>query len=129
MDVLRKTGVFVLTLLVGLCASAQGRVHVVREPRLVPMVSSKTEKAWTRCRICDSRVSYERTYRRDPYASAWVETTKSVPAYCRTCASKQKQVEKLRREEVNLDRKIEERELKARVAAKRQYLRDTAGAR
>ena len=38
-------------------------------------------------------------------------------------------VEKLRREEANLDRKIAERELKARVAAKRQYLRETAGAR
>ena len=110
-------------------AGAHQFLHVVREPRLVPMVSSKTEKAWTRCTLCDSRVSYERTYRRDPYQSAWVETTKAVPAYCRSCAEKQKRVEKLRREEANLDRKIAERELKARVAAKRQYLRETAGAR
>ena len=110
-------------------AHAEPFVHIVHEPRLVPMVSSKTEKAWARCTLCDSRVSYERTYRRDPYRSAWVETTKSVPAYCRSCASKQKRVEKLRREEANLNRKIAERALKSRVAAKRQYLRDTAGVR
>lgn len=118
-----------LALLGAEASRAQHYHHVVEEPRLVPMVSSKTEKAWTRCVRCDSRVSYERTYRRDPYRSAWVETTKSVPSFCRSCADKQKQIEKLQREEANLDRKIAERELKARVAAKRQYLRDTAGSR
>ena len=118
-----------LALLGAHAAHAQPFVHVVREPRLVPTVSSKTEKDWARCTLCDSRISYERTYRRDPYRSEWVETTKSVPAYCRSCAAKQKRVEKLRREEERLDRKIAERELKSRVVAKRQYLRDTAGVR
>ncbi|MGN0853958.1 MAG: hypothetical protein ACI4R9_00390 [Kiritimatiellia bacterium] len=103
------------------------RVHVVHEPRLVPTVSSKTEKAWAHCRMCDGRISYERTFRRDPYANSWNETTKSVPEYCRSCAPKQKRLEKLRREEENLDRKIEEREREARLAAKRRYLRDMAG--
>lgn len=105
----------------------QHQHHVIHEPRLVPMVSSKTEKAWTRCQLCDSLVSYERTYRRDPYQSAWIETTQSVPTYCRSCAAKQPHIEKLLREEAKLDRKIEERNLKARIAAKRQYLRETAG--
>lgn len=131
-----KMLVVALATLVGTGALAQGRfpnrpqehrMFVVHEPRLVPTVSSKTEKAWAHCVICDSKISYERTFRRDPYEHTWVETTKSVPEYCRTCASKQKRLEKLRREEANLDRKIAERELKARTAAKRQYLRDTAG--
>jgi len=105
--------------------SAFGEViRVVREPRLVPTVSSKTEKAWANCRWCGGKISYERTYRWDAYERQWNETTKNVPDTCRKCRSRDREIERLQREEANLDRKLELKETKKRVAEKREQLRN-----
>jgi len=99
-------------------------IRVVHEPRQVSSVSSKTEHGWATCRWCAKKVSYDRTYKWDPYAKEWIETTKKIPDTCQKCKSKDKELEKLRREEANLDRKIELKETKKRVAEKRQQLRN-----
>jgi len=105
---------------------ADSVLHWVEEPRLVPSVSSKTEGAWSSCRWCGGKVRYSRTYRWDPYGREWIETTKDVPTTCRKCKSKDKSVERVCREEAVLDRKLALKGEKARVAEKRQQLRDGA---
>jgi len=110
-----------------LLAVESGRTEVlqiVREPRAVSSVSSKTEKAWTPCTQCSSRISYERTYRWDPYGRKWIETTSSVPTLCRKCQAAAKSRERLAHEEAVLDRKLEYKAAKQRVAEKRALLRN-----
>jgi len=116
--------VVVLPVLMCLTAVADTFVHWVPEPRLVPSVSSKTEGAWATCRWCAGKIRYQRTYKWDAYAREWIETTKEVPDTCRKCKSKDKEIERLNREEMNLDRKLAVRETKARIAEKRQRLRN-----
>jgi len=98
-------------------------VRVVHEPWQVSSCSSKSEHAWAHCTWCNCKISYERTYRWNVYNREWIESTTKVPELCRKCQVKQKEREKLAREEANLDRKIEERETKARIAKKRELLR------
>lgn len=105
-------------------AMATPVVRVVREPRQVTTCSSKSEHAWTHCEWCGGKIGYQRTYKWDVYEREWVETTQNVPPLCRTCKSKHKTREKLAREEASLDRKLEEKETRARIAAKRQALRN-----
>jgi len=90
----------------------------------VSSVSSKTEKAWTTCNWCAGKVSYERKYKWDPYDNEWVETTTDVPTLCRKCKSKKADQDKLRREEANLDRKLEQKEATKRVSEKRARVRN-----
>jgi len=121
-----KTSIVLLAFLaVPAFAFGQSSVlRVVREPRQVSSVSSKTEKGWTSCKWCASKISYDRTYKWDPYDKEWIETTKTVPDTCRKCKSKDKELEKLRREEANLDRNLELKKTKKRVAEKREQLRN-----
>ena len=105
-------------------AWSQPVLRVVHEPRLVTTCSSKSEKDWAPCTWCGSKTSYERTYKWDVYNREWIETTKSVPELCRKCQSKQKSRDRLAREEASLDRKLEEKAARVRVAQKRQLLRD-----
>ena len=115
-----------LTLTAAICASAWPAplIHVVHEPRQISTCSSKSENAWTPCAWCGSRTGYERTYSWNAYSREWVETTKCTPKLCRKCRHKQKEHEKLAREEAALDRKIAEKETRARIAQKRQLLRN-----
>lgn len=104
--------------------AADGVVRVVREPWRVSTVSSKTEHGWTTCRWCAKKISYDRTYKWDPYDREWIETTREVPDSCRKCKSRDKEMERLRREEDNIDRKLELKETRKRVAEKREKLRN-----
>ena len=115
-----------LTLTAAICTSAWSAplIRVVHEPQLISTCSSKSENAWVPCAWCGCRTSYERTYRWDVYRREWVETTDGMPKLCRKCRHKQKDHEKLAREEAALDRKIAEKGTKARIAQKRQLLRN-----
>ena len=97
-------------------------LRVVHEPWRVSTCSTKSEHAWTRCKWCDCKIGYERVCKWDVYEREWVETTAEIPALCRKCKAKEKYQEKLAREEAKLDRKLAERETKARIAAKRHLL-------
>jgi len=87
-------------------------------PHVVSTVSSKSEKAWAKCRYCGKKVGYERTFRWDVYNKEWIETTKEVPESCRSCSSKDAAQEKLDREEAKLDRDIKYVKTKQRISQK-----------
>ena len=103
--------------------AAQDRtVHVVFEPRRVYQVSSKTEGAWSTCRYCQSKVRYERTWRRDMTSGAWIETTARIPDVCRSCERKERELDRYAAEEARLDLKLAKKDAKARLRAKREIL-------
>ena len=114
-----------LTALV-LCGGAAqaNHLHVTFEPRKVYQVSSKTEGAWTRCEMCQGKIRYERTWRRNHDDGSWIETTKNRPTHCRKCESKVRELDKYRAEEARLDLKLAKKDLKARIRAKRELLRN-----
>jgi len=95
---------------------------VRRAPYVVSTVSSKSEKAWTECKYCGSKVGYERTYKWDVYNHKWIETTGEAPETCRSCKSKDKDQAKLDRKEAELDRDIEYLKTKQRIDAKEKKL-------
>jgi len=115
----------VLVFLAGVaCCKAETTDLTVRHaPYVVSTNSSKTEKDWTKCRYCGSKISYERKYKWDVYNSKWIETTAEVPEACRLCKSKDRAQEKLDREEAKLDREIERLETKQRIESKERRLR------
>ena len=99
-------------------------LHVTFEPRKVYQVSSKTEGAWTRCEMCQGKVRYERTWRRNHDDGSWIETTKNRPTHCRKCESKVRELDKYRAEEARLDLKLAKKALKDRIRAKKEQLRN-----
>ena len=114
-----------LTALV-LCGGAAqaNHLHVTIEPRKVYQVSSKTEGAWTTCEMCQGKIRYERTWRRNHDDGSWIETTKEHPTHCRKCKGKIRELDKYRAEEARLDLKLAKKDLKARIRAKRELLRN-----
>ena len=99
-------------------------LHVTFEPWKVYQVSSKTEGAWARCEMCQGKVRYERTWRRNHDDGSWIETTKNRPTHCRKCESKVRELDKYRAEEARLDLKLAKKDLKVRIRAKRELLRN-----
>lgn len=99
-------------------------IRVVHEPRLVPMVSSKSEWAWAKCGWCGANIHYTRTYRWDVYGKKWDETTKDVPELCRKCEKERAGQKKLEKEEARLDRKIEKLDTQRRIKEKQQIYRE-----
>jgi len=116
-----------LAVIPGLCLTAladtTADITVRRAPYVVSTVSSKSEKEWTTCKYCGTKISYERTYKWDVYNHKWIETTESVPEVCRSCKPKDKAKQKLDREEARLDREIEYYETKQRIEDKEKKLR------
>ena len=111
-----------LTLVSG--AAAAEHLHVTFEPRKVYQVSSKTEGAWATCQMCQGKIRYERTWRRNHDDGSWIETTKDRPTHCRKCKGKVRELDKYRAEEARLDLKLAKESLKARIRAKKELLRN-----
>lgn len=119
----------VAVLLVSLPLAAQevtrSDVTIRHAPHVVSTVSSKTEKGRATCMYCSSTMWYDRKFKWDVYSHEWVETTKSssIPQVCRACRQKEKDQERLDKEELELDRKIDYYETKSRISKKRSRLR------
>ena len=105
-------------------AAQANHLHVTFEPRKVYQVSSKTEGAWATCEMCQGKIRYERTWRRNHDDGSWIETTKNRPTHCRKCESKARELDKYRAEEARLDLKLAKKDLKARIRAKKELLRN-----
>ena len=99
-------------------------LHVTFEPRRIYQLSSKTEKARTTCQMCQGTILYERTWRRNHDDGSWIETTARHPCHCRKCERKILELGKYRAEEARLDLKLAKKELKARINAKKELLRN-----
>ena len=99
-------------------------LHVTFEPRKVYQVSSKTENARATCQMCQGTILYERTWKRNHDDGSWIETTKEHPTYCRKCKSKIRELDKYRAEEARLDLKLAKKDLKDRIRAKKELLRN-----
>lgn len=119
--VLLGAGVFVMA---GFGAN-NVNVTVRRAPYVVPSVSTRSERGSAPCKYCNSSIRYDRKYKWDVDAHEWVETTDpaSIPEVCRTCRQKEKDQEKLNKEERRLDRDIEYQQTKGRIDKKRSTLR------
>lgn len=114
---------FPIVFLAGMAFAEHDRtVRLVLEPRRIYQVSSKTEGAWSSCRYCQSKVRYDRTWRRDMTNGAWIETTPSVPDVCRSCKQKERELDRYAAEEARLDLKLAKKDAKARIRAKRDLL-------
>jgi len=113
-----------MTAFIGVSAWSAPLLRVVHEPQQVPTCSSKTETSISACQWCGSRMICERTYKWDVYEREWIETTKPSAELCRKCKAEQKEREKLARKEAELDRKLDTKATKDRIAEKRQLLRD-----
>ena len=103
-------------------ATAHDHVRISFEPRTVYLVSSKTEGAWATCQMCQGRIRYDRTWKRDHSDGSWIETTKCHPTHCRKCEAKIHELDKYRAEEARLNLKLAQKDLKARIRAKREAL-------
>ena len=99
-------------------------LHITLEPRKVYQVSSKTEGAWAACQMCQGKIRYERTWKRNHDDGSWIETTKSHPTYCRKCEKKIGELDKYRAEEARLDMELAKKAIKSRIRAKRELLHD-----
>ena len=99
-------------------------LHVTFEPRQIYQLSSKTENARTTCQMCQGTILYERTWKRNHDDGSWIETTKEHPTHCRKCKGKVRELDKYRAEEARLDLKLAKKDLKARINAKKELLRN-----
>ena len=99
-------------------------LHVTFEPRRIYQLSSKTENARTTCQMCQGTILYERTWKRNHDDGSWIETTKEHPTHCRKCKGRIRELDKYRAEESRLDLKLAKKELKARINAKKELLRN-----
>ena len=119
--VLLGAGAFVMT---GFGAN-NVNVTVRRAPYVVPTVSTRSDCGSAPCKYCNSSIRYDRKYKWDVDAHEWVETTDpaAIPEVCRTCRQKEKDLEKLNKEERRLDRDIEYQQTKGRIDKKRSTLR------
>lgn len=98
--------------------------RIVVEPNRIYQVSSKTERAWSTCRMCQAKVRYTRTWRRNMSDGSWIETTSSVPVHCRDCEHKVRELDKYAAEEARLDLKLAKKDAKERIRAKRRLLHE-----
>ena len=117
-----KTLTLVALVFFGGQANAHEHLSISFEPRTVYLVSSKTEGAWATCRMCQGRIRYDRTWKRDHSDGSWIETTKCHPTHCRKCEGKIRELNKYCAEEARLDLKLAKKDLKSRIRAKRQAL-------
>ena len=117
-----KTLTLAALVFVGGQANANEHVSISFEPRTVYLVSSKTEGAWATCQMCQGRIRYDRTWKRDHSDGSWIETTKHHPTHCRKCEGKIRELNKYCAEEARLDLKLAKKDLKSRIRAKRQAL-------
>ena len=99
-------------------------LHVTFEPRKIYQVSSKTENARATCQMCQGTILYERTWKRNHDDGSWIETTKERPTHCRKCKGKIRELDKYRAEEARLDLKLAKKDLKERIRAKKELLRN-----
>ena len=99
-------------------------LHITFEPRRIYQLSSKTENARTTCRMCQGTILYERTWKRNHDDGSWIETTKEHPTHCRKCKGKIRELDKYRAEEARLDLKLAKKDLKERIRAKKELLRN-----
>ena len=99
-------------------------LRVTFEPRKVYQLSSKTENARTTCLMCQGTILYERPWKRNHDDGSWIETTKKHPTHCRKCKGKIRELDKYRAEEARLDLKLAKKDLKERIRAKKELLRN-----
>ena len=99
-------------------------LHVTFEPRRIYQLSSKTENARATCQMCQGTILYERTWKRNHDDGSWIETTKEHPTHCRKCKDKVRELDKYRAEEARLDLKLAKKDLKDRIRAKKELLRN-----
>ena len=99
-------------------------MHVTFEPRRIYQLSSKTENARATCQMCQGTIFYERTWKRNHDDGSWIETTKEHPTHCRKCKGRIRELDKYRAEEARLDLKLAKKELKSRIDAKKELLRN-----
>ena len=111
-----------LTLFVG--PASADTLHVTFEPRKVYQLSSKTESARATCQMCQGTILYERTWKRNHDDGSWIETTKEHPTHCRKCKGKIRELDKYKAEEARLDLKLAKKDLKERIRAKKELLRN-----
>ena len=111
-------------LVLAVCPANANHLHITLEPRKVYQVSSKTEGAWATCQMCQGKVRYERTWKRDHSDGSWIETTKEHPTHCRKCKGKIRELDKYRVEEARLDLKLAKKNLKDRIRAQKELLRN-----
>ena len=114
-------GIFVLT-----CFGSENvNVTIRRAPYVVPTVSTRSERGSTPCKYCNSTIRYDRKFKWDVDRHEWVETTDpaTIPEVCKTCRQKEKDQEKLNKEERRLDRDIEYQQTKGRIEKKRTTLK------
>ena len=100
-------------------------VTIRRAPYDVPSVSTRSDRASAPCRYCNSSIRYDRKYKWDVANHEWVETTDpaTIPEVCRNCRRKEKDQEKLNKEERRLDRDIKYQQTKGRIDKKRSTLK------
>ena len=99
-------------------------LHVTFEPRRIYQLSSKTENARATCQMCQGTILYERTWKRNHDDGSWIETTKEHPTHCHKCKGKIRELDKYRAEEARLDLKLAKKNLKDRIRAKKELLRN-----
>ena len=100
-------------------------VTIRRAPYVVPSVSTRSDRGSTPCKYCNATMRYDRKYKWDVDKHEWVETTDpaTVPEVCKKCLQKEKDKEKLDKEERRLDRDIEYQQTKGRIDRKRSTLK------
>ena len=99
-------------------------LHVAFEPRQIYQLSAKIENARATCQMCQGTILYERTWKRNHDDGSWIETTKEHPTHCRKCKGKIRELDKYRAEEARLDLKLAKKDLKERIRAKKELLRN-----
>ena len=100
-------------------------VTIRRAPYDVPSVSTRSDRGSVPCKYCDATIRYDRKSKWDVANHEWVEVTDpaKVPQVCKKCRQKEKDQERLDKEERRLDRDIEYQQTRGRIDQKRTTLR------